>query len=149
MAETEWIADGTPASSSVLLQRRHAERTVATFNSALSCFSLASSLVEASQPLSGSEALSSHPQQPVLVNNNSLLKNSGTNLFALLLSVPGFYPQRLGEGVRPTSSRAVLAEPVSRSEEGRHVLSKRSRCNCQAAMVCCSKIQPLAARRVH
>lgn len=40
------------------------------------------------------EALSSHPRQPLLVNNNSLFKNSSINLFALLLSVPGFYPQQ-------------------------------------------------------
>lgn len=61
------------------------------------------------------EALSSHPRQPLLVNNNSLFKNSSLNLFALLLSVPGFYPQKTWERCATCFFRASLAEPVSRS----------------------------------
>lgn len=36
----------------------------------------------------------SHLQQPLLVNNNSLFKNSSINLFALLLSVHGLFPHK-------------------------------------------------------
>lgn len=36
----------------------------------------------------------SHLQQPLLVNNNSLFKNSSINLFALLLSVNGLFPHK-------------------------------------------------------
>lgn len=92
------MVTGAPSQSLPLPLRMEEEGWVwrESFNSALSYLSLTSSLVEVftAPPAQAPEALSAHPWQPLLVNNNSSFKNSSINLFALLLAVPGFYPQK-------------------------------------------------------
>jgi len=67
----------------------------------------------------------SHLQQPLLVNNKSLFKNSSINLFALLLSVHGLFPHK-AQGwsttclalAFPSLTPRLFVEDVFRAAEG-------------------------------